>query len=326
MEDGYQTSDRKPVIRDSDGNLIMPDAGEYDGSPMAVKYANESDGMIVRFTDYTLDGASTSIFFYYAKEMNNMLAVSERSGIWGPVQLINTAPPKAPEISKFYTRLENTVTGDTTAVLFEINDYPEGENISKILIYRTLEASKAKTTRTMQLAATIDAGDPIIDDFSDLDYYPFGDVLYYRLVAVRTVKTNKIENTETYETEDVLSYPSPLILANIIDVNNPPAPDPELFELFYTADENPMENLLENVVIKWNLTAHNGTYYLYQMNNSGNWTELKHWIKPDTDPVQHDLGNLPKTDEDGDTIYYRFKVTVENSSGLFSLEENILTI
>jgi len=35
---------------------------------------------------------------------------------------------------------------------------------------------------------------------------------------------------------------------------------------------------------------------------------------------------LPKTDEDGDNIYYRFKVMVENSSGLFSLEEKILII
>ena len=178
------------------------------------------------------------------------------------------------------------------------------------------------TIRTMQLAATIDVGEPIIDNFSDLDYYPFGDVLYYRLIAVRTVKTKQIDEEDgIYEEEDAPSYPSPLILANIIDVNNPPAP-----ELMYTQGENSTADLLENIVLTWNTTAYNGTYYLYRMNNSGNWTEL-YQVKTNDSPVQYDeLGNLPKTDEEGETIYYRFKVMVENSSGLFSLEEKIITI
>ena len=320
LEEGRQTSDRKPVIRDSNGELIIPGTAGYDGSPMAVKYVNNGKKM-VRFTDYTLDGASTSIFFYYAKEMNNMLVMSDRSGILGPINLINTAPPKAPEIRKFYTRPENTVTGDTTAVLFEINDYPEGERINKVLIYRTLNSIDAMTVRTMQLVATINIEDdePIIDDFSDIDFYPFGETLYYRLVAVRTVKTG-IDNG-IYETDDVPSYPSSLILANIIDVNNPPAP-----ELFYTPGVGSTEALLKNVVIKWNPTAYNGIYRLYQMNNSGNWTEL-YQVNNRYSLMQYKLPNsLPKIDEDGNTVFYRFKVIVENSSGLFSLEENILTI
>ena len=316
LKTGYQTSDRKPVIKDSNGDLIIPGSNSYDGSPMAVKLPNSN---AVRFTDYTLDGASTSIFFYYAVEMNNTLTMSDRSDILGPILLTNTAPPKAPEIREFHTRLENTVTGDTTAVLFEINDYPEGEEISKILTYRTLNSIDAMSVRTMQLVATIDVNDPIIDDFSDLGFYPFGEVLYYRLVAVRTIKTG-LDN-DIYETEDVPSYPSPLILANIIDVNNPPAP-----ELTYTADEN--GDVLENVVIEWEPTAYNGTYRLYQMNNSGNWTELCTISPPDSNTdMQYELpDSLPTIDEDGNTIFYRFKVTVENTSGLFSLEDNILLI
>jgi hypothetical protein len=320
-EDGHQTSDRKPVIRDTDGNLIMPGSPEYDGSPMAVT-CTINGNKAVRFTDYTLDGTSTSIFFYYAKEMNNMLSVSNRSEIAGPIRLINTAPPKAPEIREFHTRPENEVTGDTTAVLFKINDYPQGEEVSKILIYRALNAVDAMTIRTMQLAKTIHIGEHLIDDFSDLDFYPFGEVLYYRLVAVRTVKTKETEiesGVYEYETEEVPSYPSSLILSNIIDINNPPAPN-----LDYTADTN--GDTLENVVIKWNPTTYNGTYYLYQMNNSGNWTEI-YRISSKNAPMQYELPDgLPKIDEDGNNMYYRFKVMVENSSGLFGLEENVLTI
>ena len=317
LKQGYQTSDKKPVLRDADGGLITPGSPGYDGSPMAVKLPSRN---VVRFTDYTLDGASTSIFFYYAVEMNNMLAMSDRSEIMGPINLINTAPPKAPEIRKFYTRPENTVTGDTTAVVFEINEYPEGEKINKILIYRALNSVDAATVRSMQLAATIDSGgfdEPIIDDFSDLDFYPFGEVLYYRLVAVRTVQT-AVDNG-IYETEDVPSYPSPLILANIIDVNNPPAP-----VLTYNADEN--GDVLENVVLQWNPTAYNAMYYVYQMNDSGNWTEL-YSVHNTYSSMQYELpDSLPKTDDDGNTVFYRFKVMVENSSGLFNLEENIITI
>ena len=325
LKNSNQTSDKKPVIRDSDRNLIIPGTANYDGSPMAVRYkksVNNIQESFVRFTDYTLDGASTSFFFYYAKEMNNTLAISNRSEILGPIQLINTAPPKAPEIRKFHTRPENQVLGDTTAVLFEINEYPEGEGINKILIYRALNSTDAMTVRTMQLAATINIDEPvteIIDDFSDLDYYPFGETLYYRLVAVRTVKTAVLDEYEgIYETEDVLSYPTSPILANIIDVNNPLAPNLE-----HTATLN--GDMLENVLITWNSTTHNGIYRLYQMNNSGNWTELEQ--EEPKNSLQYEFtDSLPKTDEDGDTIYYRFKVVIENSSGLFSLEENILTI
>jgi hypothetical protein len=35
---------------------------------------------------------------------------------------------------------------------------------------------------------------------------------------------------------------------------------------------------------------------------------------------------LDKEDADGDTIYHRFKVVVENTGGLLSLEEKNLTI
>ncbi|MCL2329365.1 MAG: hypothetical protein FWC39_12745 [Bacteroidetes bacterium] len=318
----YQTSDRKPVIKDSSGELIAPGTAGYDGAPMAVKYKKNIDNKehaIVRFTDYTLDGASNSFFFYYAKEMNNMLAMSDRSPILGPIQLINAAPPKSPEIKGFYARTEDSITGDTPAVIFTINDYSEAEGITKILIYRTFDAIDAKNIQTMQLAATINSGEEIIDDFSDLNYYPFGEALYYRLVAVRTIKTVLIdENTGEYETEDVPSYPSPLILTNIVDVTNPPAP-----VLTCTANEN--NGILENVVLTWDTVTHNGIYRLYQMNDSGNWVEL-YQENPQNVSQYEFVGNLPKTDENGDTIYYRFKVVVENSAGLLSLEENVLQI
>ncbi len=308
IKEGIQTRNTKPVLRDSNGELLLQEDVKYDASPMAVEYKTNGKS-IVRFTDYTLDGASNSFFFFYAIEMNNKLEVSERSEILGPIQLINAAPPKAPEIKSFYARTEDVIMDETPAVLFEINEYSESEGVTKFLIYRAFDAKNAAYVQTMQLVKTVDSNEQIIDDFSDLSTYPFGEVLYYRIVAVRTVKTDLIE--EEYQTEDVPSYPSSLILANIVDVNNPPAP-----ELFYNENENKLT---------WETATYNGIYRLYQMNDSGNWVEL-YQENPKNASQYEFAGSLPKIDEDGETIYYRFKIVVENTAGLLSLEENVLQI
>ncbi|WP_026904564.1 hypothetical protein [Pedobacter glucosidilyticus] len=310
----YQTSPKKPVIRDREGNLLIPGSLDYDAAPMAVKFVDGPD-KIVRFTDYTLDGASNAIYFYYTIEMNDTLSLSERSEITGPIQLIDTSSPKAPEFRKFYTQPNNFITGDTASVIFEINDYPQSEGVNKILIYRTFNIEDALSVQTMQLAGVISVNEPMIDDFSDLEFLPYGEVLYYRLVAVRTIKN------EFNEAEDVFSLPSTLVLANIIDTINPTAPS-----LSYTVGPASTDELLEDVTLNWEQTVYNGTYYLCQMNSVGNWEKID-TIKTNAPEIQYQLPNdLVKVDEDGDERYYRFKVSVENSSGLTNLEEKDLTI
>jgi hypothetical protein len=67
---------------------------------------------------------------------------------------------------------------------------------------------------------------------------------------------------------------------------------------------------------------------LYQQNAKGNWTLL---YTNDSaaigDTVAYQLpGPLVKTDPNGNTLYYSFKVRIQNASGLFNLTENILTV
>ena len=59
--------------------------------------------------------------------------------------------------------------------------------------------------------------------------------------------------------------------------------------------------------------------------NAGNWS-LVDEIVNNEETVTYDIGSLAKVDEDGDAIYHRYKVDVENSSGLLNLEEKPLTI
>jgi hypothetical protein len=66
-----------------------------------------------------------------------------------------------------------------------------------MLIYRATDAADALTVRTMQLVKTVDfvetnqAGEPGIllsDDFED-GPVPYGDTLFYRIVALRRIKS-----------------------------------------------------------------------------------------------------------------------------------------
>lgn len=78
---GASTSGRKPVVRDDFGRLLPPGHPKFDPFPMAVR---REGGSVIRFTDYTLDGASRRLFFYFAVELSNRLRPSDRSRIAGP--------------------------------------------------------------------------------------------------------------------------------------------------------------------------------------------------------------------------------------------------
>ncbi|MBN2683503.1 MAG: hypothetical protein JXR58_13495 [Bacteroidales bacterium] len=325
---GKQTRKSEPVFYDEEGRRLAPTDSRYDPFPMVVRY-EKGDGQhwMVRFSDYTIDGASTSIYFYYAIEMTNRMQLGEPSTIAGPVHLINAFPPEKPVIRKAKTTLDNPVLDISVSVKLEINKYLSADKISGVQIYRATNPLDAKTVRTMKLVKTIeqdlqeippilfeDIQEQIIDDFSDLVIPPFGDTLFYRLVALRRV-TN-----EQGQEENVPSEPSDLSLASIVDVINPEAPD-----LSYETGEIINPNILPEVVLKWNKTVHNGKYYLYKMNSVGNWGLVDTIVTNDKN-VFFEIGNVEKADEDGNTIYSRYKVGVENTSGLLNLTDKELTI
>ena len=158
------TSPKKPVIKGADGRLLPPSDPLYDPAPMALKYDNDK----VRFTDFTLDGASQSAYFYFIVELGNTLKISDRSAIAGPIKLVNSNPPQEVAIKKVVTRLPSPIAGIPASVVFSINPYIESENIQKFEIYRAYAPEDALTVRTMQMVKAIDAGDEIADDFSDL--------------------------------------------------------------------------------------------------------------------------------------------------------------
>jgi hypothetical protein len=256
--------------------------------------------------------------------------MSEPGPVAGPVRLINTRPPDAPGVRGMYVQEANTLGGIGPAVNFEINAYPAAQNVRRVLLYRATDAADALSVRTMRLVKTVDleqtnqiGGHSVLlsDDFES-GPPPYGDTLFYRLVALR-----KVKNAEG-ATDWVPSQPSKLLLTAVADTANPEAP-----EITFTS-EGPSGDpaALTGVVLSWPATAYNGTYYLDKMNAAGNWVTI-HQVETNDD-ITVDLaatllgtGTLLKEDADeGRPVYHHFRVRVENSSGIFNLTDKILTL
>jgi hypothetical protein len=339
----FQTSGRPPVIRDPQtGERYPHDHTAYDPWPMAFRYEKNSGGNVlqypatgygnpantrfVRFTDFTLDGAARNVYFYFAVELSNTLAVSDRSPVAGPIQLVNSAPAYAPQIRKTTTQLRNDDKRIKTAVLFELNEYTEAENIRKIEIYRTTKPEDSLSARTMQLAKTVEPGELVTDDFSDQLFPLYGEPLFYRIVALREIIN------EQGVVEFVPSVPSNTALTNVVDNTRPLAP--KLTVSHNTPTGSPI--VITNVELTFAPTAYNATYYLYKQTLAGNWAMI-HELAPDVHLNAPQLtialsdtdlgtGTLEKQNDQLNPVYHRFRVEVTNSSGLTNVTNEELTV
>jgi len=319
LKTGTTTSNRPPVVRDSAGNVLLPGDAAYDPWPMAVRLPSGH----VRFTDYSLDGAATNRYFYFGIEISNRMTRSERGPIAGPITLVNSAPPAPPAIRDLIVRTANPSRNQRTAVVFDVNPYLPADGIIAFRIYRALDPALAQNVRTMQLAKTIAAGEELIDDFADLDLPPFGDPLYYRIVALRRFID------ENGHEEFAPSFPSVVREIALIDDTIPPAP--VLAYSFSQPQPGPTIDI-PGVTLTWSRTAWNPRYHVYKMSKLGNWVKV-HTLTTNDETITLDLAQttlasnvLPKKLIDGRTLYHRFKVVTENSSGLLSVEEKALVI
>lgn len=314
-------------VRNGQGTLLTPGDSGFDIAPMAKKTGN---GFEIQFTDFTLDGTGNNIFFYFGREIGNRGRLGDPGPAFGPIRLINTRPPDAPGVKKVYVQEPNALDEIGPAVRFEINNYPDVQKVERMLIYRATDATSALTVRTMDLVKTVDFIDTeqldslsimLEDNFED-GFVPYGDPLFYRIIALR-----RITNPEG-ETEWAPSQPSKLLLTTVIDTVNPEAPEISFTSTGFTG--SPVQ--ITGVVLSWPVTTYNGTYYLEKMNSAGNWVTI-YRVKTNSNVTVNlaatDLGTniLPKENEDDSwPIYNRFRVRVENSSGLFSLTDKVLTI
>ena len=316
IKEGVQTDNKEPRIRDIFGNLLDPSSPDFDPFPMIRKYSNNSDpgATYIRFTDYSLNASSRSLYFYAGAEVTSQLVRGDLSPFTGPVIILPTLPPEAPLIRTF--SIGPSVLPATTplSVTFQLSPLPPEDQVSIIRIYRTTDLLKAGSLQTMDthvdipVIAGLKEGYQVTDALADIQPFPAGETLYYRLAGVRFIIN------ESGSSEEVLSLGSTITVVKIMDTTNPVAP-------VITYALNPAR-------LSWPVTTNKGTYYLYKQNNSGNWEKI-FTSQPEQgiNTVLYPFSTpLSLTDEDGNRIYYRFKVKVENASGLLNLTDQELTI
>lgn len=327
----YQPVPKKQNVRDRNGDLLDTTDSDFRQAPMAKKTGGS--GHEVQFTDFTLDGAATNFYFYCAREIGNQLSMSDPGPISGPILLVNAMATEAPQIKGIVTVELTTLRGTKPAVEITTNGYPSGtEQVTRLQVYRATNATDALTVRTMELAKTVDLEeegtltDPtlkLLDDFEGMATPPYGEALFYRVIALR-----KITNDQN-EIEFVPSKPSKLMLTNLVDSGVPAPP-----AMSYSSDAPTAPPVsLNNVKLNWTKTVHNGKYYLYKRNSKGTWKKI-HTVTGNNDDVievalsatDFGSGTLIKQDADLNTLYHGFRVEAENSSGIVNSQRNDLTL
>lgn len=336
----YVPVNKKQTIKDKNGNALKPTDTDFDIAPM-MKVVSETENR-VQFTDFNLDGNSQNIYFYAVREMDIKMNFGEFSDLLGPVKLVASTPPKTPEIKRIMPILENQVLGIKPAVQIELNAYQPEYKIRKINIYRANTMLEAQSIRTMKLAKEIVIDEntlsaefenvwAVYDDFEDLEEVPFGDGLFYRITVSKQIEYADPESTTENPIINVdyaPSQPSKITATVIVDNVSPESPVVETTGI----PTGTNGEILKPIVFNWNKTVYNGKYHLYKMNSQGNWEKI-HEISTNLENVVLPLQQTKlKTDEliikneNGDRIYHHFKVISENSSGMLSNDEKILTL
>ncbi|MFC4477280.1 VWA domain-containing protein [Flavobacterium chungangensis] len=339
-DNDYVPVNKKQTIKDKNGNILKYPHPDLDIAPMMK--ITDAALFKTQFTDFNLDGNSQNIYFYGVREMDIKMNFSEFSTFLGPVKLVPSSPPQTPEIKRIMPILENQVLGIKPSIQIELNAYKPEYNIRKINIYRAKNMLDAQSIRTMTpvkeilinedtLSTDFNSVWTVYDEFEDLESVPFGDGLFYRITVSREIEYADPSSTDENKIINIDYTPSQpsKITATIIADNTVPE-SPELTATGVPTGEN--ESVLKPVVFSWEKTVHNGKYHLYKMNNQGNWDKIQEKISNENTVTLALLETKLETDEvtiknaDDERIYHHFKVLAENSSGMFSSEEKILTL
>ncbi|MDE1205559.1 BspA family leucine-rich repeat surface protein [Tenacibaculum larymnensis] len=328
----YIPVNKKQVIRDKDGLVLKPNSPEFDMAPMMKITGNT--GYETEFIDFNLDGTSNNIYFYGVRELSSRMKLGKFSPFLGPVKLVNTNSPETPEIKRIIPVLENQEYNIDPKIQVEVNPYPSIQNIKRVNLYRVFNSLEAQTVRTMKLVTRVNVDDidisldnkwKLYDDFNDLEEVPYGDGLFYRVTVDREVEYE--DKNSNLVIDYAPSKSSKAVGSLIVESSKPASPKP-----IYISEPMNLQGELLYVALQWTKTCYKGKYHVYKMNSQGNWEKI-HVVVSNQETVYLKLeetslnNNTIKTiDAQGNKVYHHFKVIAENTSGMLSDEEHIVTI
>ena len=226
----------------------------------------------------------------------------------------------------------------------------DAESVLSMTLVKQIDVSEFETTDGMVWT--------LYDELSDFEQIPYGDTLYYRVTADKQVEYAEYKNGENTVVIDYVSSQSSKLLAlMLVETQNPASP---ILKGTGTRPDDDAD-FVNNVIFEWDVTCYRGIYHLYSMSGQGNWKEIARLVTNQTqDKVQLQVYNpeaeenlwenksvldiidstitlasdllganyteYPLFDAANNRKYYHFKVLAENTSSMFSKEENILTM
>ncbi|WP_420574452.1 Ig-like domain-containing protein [Kordia sp.] len=333
----YKPINKKQVLRDENGSVLLPTDPAFEMAPMMK--VTSSSPHTTQFTDFNLDGTSNNIYFYAARELSSQMKLGEFSDALGPIKLVQSNAPEAPEVKRIMPVLEDQAQGIEPKIQLEINAYPEIQKIKKVNIYRAFNKLDAQSIRTMTLVDSVDVETAglegnelwtVYDNFTDLDEIPYGDGLFYRVTVSRRIEYSEADygtNTPDIITEYAPSQASKIVASMMVEVANPPAPT-----MKYIAEPIAANGDVNEIALQWEKTCYKGKYIVYKMNTQGNWEKIHEITTNETDifvllaDTTLQDGTLATQDDNGNPIYHHFKVVAQNTSGMLSTEDNIMTL
>lgn len=318
----YVPQAHKQKIKDAAGKILAPGDPAFDQSPMAKRISDTK----VLFTDFSLDSnmSSETAYFYVVREMSNSMQLGPPSPFLGPVQLVNTKAPDPLVIQKVLAPLPGIRNNYRTVVQFHVLPFSPHQDISRIEILRTQESIDSLHVRRMEVVKRIPISDLILDqgiliiedDFEHDQEIPYSTPLYYRLRGVREISF--IDAHKQPQTIDVYSTPTDVFMSNVLDMERPKSPEISIDKKILSSNPDQIDSL----TLSWEKVCVNGTYRLFYLNAINNWEELQS-IQTNVEgdlvcDVTNLTGPLDKLNDDDLLLHHKFRVSVENTSGLMN--------
>lgn len=365
QENNYLPINKKQNVRDKYGVLLAPENGEFDMAPM-MAVMKENTVLFTDFTlDGTVDNICFYGSREIGTQMGQS-DMSEILGPVRLVNSNAPDTPKISSANYVLENKALEILPKIKVEIQPYPEVQKIDRINLYRSIKRLDSESilSMTLVNSYNVSDMDLDNQsiwtIYDELLDFENIPYGDVLYYRVTVERKIQYGEpvSPNTAPRIIVDYAPSQASKIMALVVTENqNPGAP-----VLTGTGTREVDDDVVTNVTLQWNTACYKGTYHLYNMSSQGNWTEIARFITNKTnDKVQlqiidpnpidgavwvnkevlnimdfkitlslnllgADYNQFPLFDQNDNRKYYHLKVVSENTSNMFSIEENILTL
>lgn len=361
----YLPLNKKQNIRDENGYLLTPEKIDFDMAPMmTILNENENTTLFTDFTlNGTTNGLYFYASKEIGSQMK-MSALSKVLGPVKLVNSNPAEAPKILSGLPVLENKTLGITSKIKIEIQPYPEVQKISRINLYRAHNRLDAEsilsmeQVKQLDASDLEINEDGSWKIYDELEDFNQIPYGDTLYFRVTVEKEIQYADPELNLDGTTNIIVDYApsqaSKIMALMLTETQNPDSPN-----IIGSGTRPTDSDIVNNIILEWNQTCYRGIYHLYSLSSQGNWKEIARFIVNNnndktelqipylgeggwTDIAIIDINEgkillplnllgqnfeeLPLFDQSNNRMYYHFKVIAENTSNMFSTQENILTL